>query len=287
MVRVQTVALSWQHAGELAAVLAAAGGALALAPDRRVRAVAAFVRETAMIGLLYALWQFAGSLSSTGTDGALSRAHWIQHFEHDVFLPSEASVQRVVLGHPLVVQAMNLYYASMHFTMMFVFLIWLFVRHRDRYRAVRTVLAWTTLCCLLVQLLPVAPPRMLPGIVDTAVLYDQSVYGAGGFAADQLSAMPSVHVGWAVLVGWYAWRIGGSRWRVLGPIHAAITVFVVVGTGNHWWLDGIVAAGLLSLCAWGVYGARLGLHAALARYRARRASAPVEAPDTLVGAEPG
>lgn len=267
----QTVALSWQHAGELAAVLAAAGGAMALAPDRRVRAAGAFVRETAMIGLLYGLWQLAGSLSTTGTDGALARAHWIQHTEHDLLLPSEASVQHLVLPHPLIVQAINLYYAAMHFPMMFVFLIWMFVRHRDAYRPVRTVLAWTTLCCLLVQLMPVAPPRMLPGIVDTAVVYDQSVYGAGGFVADQLSAMPSVHVAWAVLVGWYAWRIGGSRWRYLGPAHAVVTVFVVVASGNHWWLDGVVAVSLLALCAWGVHGGRLALHAALAR---RSAPAP-------------
>ncbi len=88
----------------------------------------------------------------------------------------------------------------MHFTMMFVFLIWLFWRYRDRYRPVRTTMAWTTFFCLVIQLLPVAPPRMLPGFVDTAMLYNQSVY-SNGLAADQLSAMPSVHVAWAVVVG--------------------------------------------------------------------------------------
>jgi membrane-associated phospholipid phosphatase len=143
----------------------------------------------------------------------------------------------------------------MHFTMLFVFLIWLFVRHRERYRPVRSVLALTTLCCLLVQLIPVAPPRMLPGIVDTALLYGQSVY-SNGLAVDQLSAMPSVHVAWAVFIGYYAWRVSPSRWRYLGWAHAAITVFVVVATGNHWWLDGIVAALLLALCAWLVAGVR-------------------------------
>ena len=129
----------------------------------------------------------------------------------------------------------------MHFTMMFVFLIWLFWRHREAYRPVRQVMAWTTLACLAVQtLLPTAPPRMLPGIVDTGLRYNQSVY-ANGFAADQLSAMPSVHVAWCVLIGWYGWKIGGSRWRYLAVAHAALTTFVVVATGNHWWLDGIVA----------------------------------------------
>jgi hypothetical protein len=159
---------------------------------------------------------------------------------------------------------------------MLTFLIWLFVRHRDRYRPVRQVMAWTTLGCLLIQLLPVAPPRMLPGIVDTGMRYGQSVY-SNGLPIDQMAAMPSVHVAWAVLVGWYVWRIGPARWRAVGPAHAAITVFVVVATGNHWWLDGVVAVAVLVSCAWTVFGVRTGWHAA--QRRRARPEAPDPAPE--------
>jgi hypothetical protein len=166
-------------------------------------------------------------------------------------------MQHLVLGHRPVVEAANLYYAAMHMTTMLIFLIWLFVRHRDRIRPVRQVMAWTTLGCLFVQLLPVAPPRMLPGIVDTGLRYGQSVY-SNGLPIDQLSAMPSVHVAWAVVVGYYTWRISSSRWRYLGPAHAVVTILVVVVTGNHWWLDGVVAIAILCVCAWAVYGVRTG-----------------------------
>jgi hypothetical protein len=258
---VQTVSLTWQHSGELAALVGGVGCALALVKDRRTRVVGAFLREAAIIGLLYGLWQLAGKVSLTSGADAQARGHWIAHAEHDLGFPSEHSVQSLILGHSVVVQAANLYYAAMHFPMMFVFLIWLFARHRNHYRPVRQVLAWTTLACLLIQLLlPVAPPRMFPGIVDTGLKYGQSVY-ANGSPADQLSAMPSVHVGWAVLVGYYAWRVGTSRWRYLGAAHAALTVFVVVATGNHWWLDGVVAVALLAISAWAVYGVRTGWHA--------------------------
>jgi len=82
---------------------------------------------------------------------------------------------------------------------------------------------------------------------DTALVYGQSVYGSvGGFDADQLSAMPSVHVGWAVLVAVCAYKVSSSRWRYLGAAHAVATVFVVVATGNHFWGDGIVAVALLA-----------------------------------------
>jgi PAP2 superfamily protein len=271
---VQTVGLTWEHSFEVAAALTVAGGVLAAAGNRAVRAVGAFARETAVIGVLYALWQLAGDISVTGVGGAYRRGRWIEHAEKWVPLPSERSVQQLVLGHRLVVESANLYYAAMHFTMMLTFLIWLFVRHRDRYRGVRQVMAWTTLGCLLVQLLPVAPPRMLPGIIDTGRLYNQSVYSSG-LPIDQLSAMPSVHVAWAVLVGFYTWRISASRWRFLGPAHSLITILVVVVTGNHWWLDGIVAVAILCACSWAVYGVRTGWRALLVRCRqARSTSGP-------------
>ncbi len=261
-----TVGLTWRHAWEVAAVLAVIGGALATASAGRARAVGAFVREAAVIGFLYGLWQLAGEVSLHNTAGAFTRAAWIERFERHLPLPSERSVQHVVLGHHLLVQAANLYYASMHLTMMFVFLIWLFVRHRDQYRPIRQVLAWTTLGCLVVELLPVAPPRMMPGIVDTAMVYGQSVY-ANGLPIDQLSAMPSVHVGWAVLVGYYVWRVSPSRWRFIGPLHSVITILVVVATGNHWWLDGIVAVVILVVSAWSVRGVQAAWHSARGRRR--------------------
>ena len=100
---------------------------------------------------------------------------------------------------------------------------------------------------LAIQLIPVAPPRLLPqlGYVDTAARYGQSVYNISGISVDQLSAMPSVHVGWALLVGWAVITVSRSRYRWWVLIHPALTVFVVVATANHFWLDGIVAAGLL------------------------------------------
>jgi hypothetical protein len=267
---VHTVGLTWQHSLEVSAVLIVIGAVMATSTNSRVRYVGAFAREAAVIGTLYGVWQLANMISVTGPGDAFARAHWIQQFERHLPLPSEASVQHLVLGHHHVVQLLNLYYATMHLTMMFVFLIWLFVRHRDQYRPVRQVMAWTTLGCLLVQLIPVAPPRMLPGIVDTAMLYGQSVY-ANGLPIDQLSAMPSIHVAWAVLVGYYVWRISPSRWRFIGPLHSVTTIFVVVATGNHWWLDGIVGVGILVVCAWSVRGVQHVWHVS----RSRRGAVPV------------
>jgi len=272
-VPVQNLALDWQQSAVVAAGLAVAGLGLRRARSPRVRPVAPFGVEAFVIAALYSLWQLAGEVSVAGTTGAYARARWIERAEHDLRLPSERDLQHLILGHRLLVESANWYYATAHFTVLGIFLVWLFVRHRDRYPHVRNVLAVTTLVCLVIQLLPVAPPRMLPGFVDTAVRYGESVYSTG-LAPDVLSAMPSVHVAWAVLVGWYAVRSSRSRWRWLGVAHAAATVFVVVSTANHWWADGVVGTGVLVASAWSV----TGVSAWWRRVRADRLARDVDNP---------
>jgi PAP2 superfamily len=244
------MALSWQQAAILAAVLVSLGLACRVAAHPRLQAIAPFARESGYVAGLYALWQLAATVSLLGTSGAFAKARWIVRVERDWHLPSELDTQRLVVPHPLLAQACNLYYATMHFAGLGALLLWLFLRHRDRYPQVRTTIVLLTASCLLVQLVPVAPPRLLPnfGFVDTAELYGQSVYTAlKAVGPDQLSAMPSVHVGWAVLVGGAVVWLGTSRWRWLALLHPALTIFVVAATANHFWLDGIVAVALLIL----------------------------------------
>ena len=211
--------LSWQAAAVTAACLGGAGGGLppgqpATAPGR-VRLPAGggrAARPCSRCG------SWPGSYAVMGPDGAIDRAQWIWHAERAVHLPSEAGLQQAFLSHPLIVQALNLYYAGLHFVVVIGCLLWVYIWHRRQYPQVRTTLVLFTAGALLIQLVPVAPPRMLPGdnMIDTAVQYGQSVYGSvAGFNADQLSAMPSVHVGWALLVALVVVQLSGSRWRWL------------------------------------------------------------------------
>jgi len=242
--------LSWEQAAGAAAGLAVATVALRAARKPRLASVAVFTQETALVIALFALWQYAGSFSVMGPGGALSRARWIWNFERAIHLPSETAIQRLFLPHPVLIQFFNLYYDVLHFPVLIATLIWLFVWHRGRYGRWRTTLAVFTGISLLVQFIPVAPPRMLPGtgLVDTAVIYHQSVYSnATGFDPDQLSAMPSVHVGWAILVAIALITTAHSRWRWLAVLYPAMTTLAVIVTANHFWLDGIAAAIILLL----------------------------------------
>ncbi len=244
--------LPWQLAVLGSVGLAAFGLSARRTNNSRVLVAGAFARETALVLALYAIWQIAGQLSVMQVTGALDRGRWVWKIERMLHLPSEVSVQKAVLPNRALVQGANSYYAIAHVPALIAFLVWLFVRHRDRYPQVRNVLAIATGAALAVQLVPLAPPRMFPGLgfVDTAERYHQSVYGPlGRGLAGQLSAMPSIHVAWAVLIGVAIFQIGRGPGRWIGPGHAVLTVLVVVITANHWWLDGLVAVMLLGL-AW-------------------------------------
>ncbi len=254
---------SWQLSATLAVVLVVAAVLLRPLPSRWARTTSAFAREFAIVATLLGLWQYVGHYVHTRYAGAMERAHTLAAFERTLHLPSEAWLQHLVLPFPDLVRAANIYYAFAHLNGMTIFLVWLWWRHRESYAQARNTVVASTLACLLVQIVPVAPPRLLPslGFVDTAMLYGQSVYGSfTAGLANQLSAMPSIHVGWAVIVGWYAVRVSRSPWRWAAAGHAVLTTLVVVVTANHWWLDGGVAAGfvVVAIVVQRVLGVRSG-----------------------------
>ncbi|MGW6913557.1 phosphatase PAP2 family protein [Kitasatospora sp. NPDC054939] len=277
----QNLTLTWQSAG--GASVALYGASYAAARIQR-SGVAALLREAGTLLALFTLWQLVGHLSLMSTEHALDRADWIHRTELAFGLPDEAVWQAAVTPYPVLVKAANYYYAVMHFSVMLGVLLWVFLRHRDRYGWVRNTVVITTAICLLVQFIPVAPPRMLPenGFVDVALEYGQSVYGGavGGVVAAQLSAMPSVHVAWCVLAAVAVVKVSASPLRWLMVLHPVLTVVVVVVTANHFWADGLVAVAILLLAyAAQAYGARL-----LALRGARRRQ---DAPAPSVGAGTG
>jgi hypothetical protein len=240
--------LSWQLGLILAGVFAVLG--LAAPRDRAqwLRVTGALLREAAIVMVLYSVWGIAGEVAVTEPTGAVARAHWVWNVERALHLPNESWLQAGIITHSLLVQAANIYYAIVHVPAMAACLVWLFVAHRDRYSRWRNAIAFLTGACLLVQLIAVAPPRFIPSfhVVDTAVQYHQSVYAALGRGdVGQLQAMPSLHVGWAMIVALSMWQLAASAWRFLGVGHLAITMYVVVVTGNHYWLDGLIGIAIL------------------------------------------
>ncbi len=260
--------LDWHWAVGLAVVLGIGGLAARRSAVGSIRSAGAFARETALVLALYAIWNYAGRLSLVHVNEAFSHGRWVWRTERYFHLPSEVWFQKLFLPYPDVMHFLNAYYAVVHVPALIACLVWLFVTHRDRYASLRTTLALTTAACLLVQLVPVAPPRMYPGygFIDAGAVFGPTVYGKVGTGiSDQLSAMPSVHVAWAALVALAVIVAGTGKWRYWILAHPILTIVAVTATANHWWADGIVAIAIL-FAAWGLDRAA---RPAIARIRAR------------------
>lgn len=235
---------SWELSAGIAAVLLLGYVVLRIADRPRLAALQAFCLQFGVVVGIFALYQHTSHHQFSLIDGAQERALWIAEIEARLRLPSELTLQQLVLPFPALVRLLNGYYAGLHLTSMTAFLIWIWWRHRPYYALAIATVAGTTLACVAIQNISVAPPRLLPelGFVDTAIVYGQSMYGPPGTGiAGQLAAMPSIHVAWAGIIAAFAVAVSTSRWRWLLAAHFVATFLVVVLTANHWWLDGIVA----------------------------------------------
>jgi len=236
-------------------------------PDvRRFLARDAFsvVCQLALVGALYFIYHEGRMLAGNDVTRAVHNGSSLWHLERTLHVPSEQTVQDLVLGRRQVVQAANWYYLGAHFPVTIAFLAGLFVWRRRQYARVRNALAVSTALGLAIHIAyPLAPPRLVGDIdmVDTGSVFGPSPYnGAIRGAANQFAAMPSLHVGWAVLIGIVLWRLAPRGWRWLGVVHASLTTVVVVVTANHYWIDGAVGAAIVLLALW-ITRPRLALHA--------------------------
>jgi hypothetical protein len=207
--------------------------------------------ELLMLFTMFVFYRAGRLLTIDHTSAAFANAREVVHIERWLHLPREQDVQGWLMHSARLAELANTYYAVVHFPVTVGFLVWMFVRRPAHYFWVRRALIMMTGAALVVHVLfPLAPPRMRPdlGFVDTGALFGPSVYGPPGTAsvANQFAAMPSLHIGWAVLVALGFIVATRSRWRWLWMAHPVITILVVVGTANHWWLDGVVAVVLLA-----------------------------------------
>ncbi|MGW1672223.1 phosphatase PAP2 family protein [Streptomyces sp. NPDC002324] len=209
-------------------------------------------REFLLVAGLFLVYKFGRTLADGHTAEAYRNAHLVWDRERLLRLPDEGSVQSALLHGDTLVHLANVYYATVHFPATVAFLVWLYLRRPAHYVRARRVLTALTAAALLLHLtFPLAPPRLLDvaGLVDTGQVYGPTVYSAAPTTdalANQFAAMPSLHFGWALVVAIGLISATRSRWRALWLLHPLVTLVVIVGTANHYWLDAIVAGTLLA-----------------------------------------
>jgi hypothetical protein len=210
--------------------------------------------ETLVIVWLCWLYDAITNLAPLRVHVALAHAQGVLGLEGTLHIDPEHSLDRWLAGHHTLGLVVSDYYDNAHFIVTLALLGYLWWRRADIYRPLRNCLVLVNLLGFLVfWLYPVAPPRMLPGFTD--VVASTGAIGSwhtGALAshANELAAMPSLHIAWA---GWCTivlWQLSARRAvRVLAVAYPLMTTFAVLATGNHFVLDVVAGVLVLALAA--------------------------------------
>ena len=191
------------------------------------------------------------TVGSTGT--AVAHAQDILALEKKLGLDVERGVQAVLAGADPVITLANWVYIWGHWPAIAATFVWLALRHRKIFRRLRNaMMASGALGLCVYTTYPVAPPRLAGmGMVDSITEQSQSyrVLQPPAFV-NQYAAMPSLHVGWDLLVG-LAVVAAASAWllRMIGRTMPLVMAAATVVTANHYVLD-VLAGAAFGLAGW-------------------------------------
>ena len=223
---------------------------LALLPQRlRLMRRPRWWQEILFIAICYGLYTLVRNAVPIHRVAAGHRALAIFNLEHSLHIGVEQPINDFVAKHGWLAYASNYYYATLHFAVTIAVLVWIYRKHPLRYRSIRSVLLVTNVVALIgFWFYALKPPRMLhsQGFVDTIVAFH--TWGSWGSAdmdkaSNQFAAMPSLHIAWALWCGIAIMALAERHWvRVLGALYPCCTLFVIIGTANHFVLDALGGA---------------------------------------------
>lgn len=224
-------------------------------------------RELALIAAFYAIYTITrNQFGSAAVDPrvAYRNANRIIDIEKAIGLYHEARIQEWFIDWTAFIQFWNLFYGTFHFVVTAGVLIFLYRRRPADYPFWRTAgLATTALALIGFSAFPLMPPRLLGDCGEFGACvanspYVDTVADVGGLwsfdsgtaqkVSNQYAAMPSLHFAWAA---WSALALGPhlrAGWaRFCNAAYPALTVFAIVVTANHYWIDAVGGAVVLAV----------------------------------------
>ena len=262
------------------------------APEREHRVY--WWKEALIVAVFYAVYSWTRNLFGSNKiagdgipDQAFTNAVRVIRVETVLNLFHEETIQAWFLPYKWFIQFWNTWYGTMHFIVTLGVFVLLFLKRRDVFPQWRnTLAAMTALAILGFAFFPLMPPRLLDepcpandptsyggacihtserpedgwGFVDTLAEYG----GPWSFDSEtmasisnQYAAMPSMHIGWSTWCVAAVWPLLRRKWmKALVLLYPLATLFCIIVTANHFWLDGVgglLAFGLGAVLGWGLH----------------------------------
>jgi membrane-associated phospholipid phosphatase len=218
------------------------------------------VGELLVVLCLLRVYDFARGRADVRKSEALHYGARLLQLERTLHIDIEPAINRWTVEHHPISLIASYWYQFAHLTITLSVLLWVWRWHPAIYRRARNALVVINLVGLTIfLLLPVAPPRLLPGagFIDADRLAGFGTNNVGPVSADAYGAFPSLHIAWALWTAVVAFSLLRHRrfgWLCLG--YPLLTFFAIVATGNHYVLDAVAGA-VLGLVALKLVGFRL------------------------------
>lgn len=272
-------------------------------------------KEALIVVAFYAVYSWtrnqfgSNEIAADGVpEQAFTNAERVIRWERWLGLYHEETVQEWFLPYDWFIQIWNTFYGTAHFFVTLGVFVLLFVKRADVFPQWRnTLAAMTALAIIGFAFFPLMPPRLLdepcPATDPTeygGACIESSLRGENGFGfvdtlaeyggpwsfdsetmasiSNQYAAMPSLHIGWATWCALAVWPLLRRRWmKVAVLLYPALTLFTIVVTANHYWIDGVgglIVFALGALIGWGMH--RWNQDRLDRKFAAALASRPVE-----------
>jgi hypothetical protein len=241
-----------------------------------LRARPLLLGEVALVAFLLFGYDRVAATANVDPATAYRHGHELLALEKFLHLAVELPANHALAAWHALGQVLSIYYDFAHGVVTLGVLALVYVLAPDGYRRARSALLVIQAMGLVVfWLVPVAPPRLLPGAGFVDVVAGSGTWGAWESGAstlaehaNQFASFPSLHVASAAWVLHCVFAATTSQtWRTLAGVHVGVTVVIVVMTGNHY-LPDVVAGAALAEGAWWAT-APSPLHAPVAGLRRR------------------
>jgi hypothetical protein len=242
---------------------------------RRAPRAPRVIRESLVILLAALLYFFVRGLMDSQTSLAVAHGRDVIALETALGIFHEPWLQGEIIPHGWLVTLLNRIYIFGHWPVIAATLAWLVWKHPGSFARYRSALLLSGAIGLaFFVLFPTAPPRLVPdsGFVDTVTLHSHAyrVLQPPSFT-NPYAAMPSLHVGWNLLMGIAIVRHASTRWaKGFGYLMPVAMWIATILTANHYIVDGFVGAAVALT--------GLGIAIWLERRNAPRRSAKHEVP---------
>ena len=184
---------------------------------------------------------------------AFANAFRVIRLEKELGIFYEPIIQSRLIDDALgVVHFANWFYTVGYFPVLLLTAVLLYRSDRERFHVLKlTFMLGLGFALLCFSLFPLAPPRMVPevGFVDTQQVYGSDFYNHKSVVSlyNPYAAMPSLHFGWALLVGIIFCTLERRTFKAIGVLYPCCMALVIVTTGHHYILDVAGGGGVVGL----------------------------------------